>query len=108
MFKDLLHFWGETKITMNQTKGGDIKILAPSNSLAKIVRENYIEKLIEFVMKDQYQHTINDLLQFLFLYDEITHQFKVRSQDDPKLISMLPILVKISEKLLFEVKNEQE
>ena len=50
--KDLLHFWGETKITMNQTKGGDIKILAPSNTLARILREDYIEKLIDFVLKE--------------------------------------------------------
>ena len=60
--KDLLDFWGKTKIMMNNTKGGEIKILAPSNSLADRIRKNYMKKLIKFVIKEQQYFTLTDLL----------------------------------------------
>ena len=60
--KDLLDFWGKTKIMMNNTKGGEIKILAPSNSLADSLRKNYMKKLIKFVIKEQQYFTLTDLL----------------------------------------------
>ena len=39
-------------------------------------------------------------MQLLFFYNEITRPYSRRDVDDPKLIDMLPVLVKISEKLL--------
>ena len=54
--------------------------------------------------KEKKYLTLKDFLQFLFLYDEITDQAKKVNPDDPKLISMLPILVKIGETLL-DYKN---
>ena len=39
-------------------------------------------------------------MQFLFFYDEITFEQKREDPNDPKLISMLPQIVKLAEGLL--------
>ena len=78
----------------------NIEILMPSKSLANKIREQYIPDLIEFVIKEKQHFTLLEFLQFLFLYDEITDHAKKENKDDPKLINMLPILVKIAEELL--------
>ena len=105
MMDSLLHFWNTTKVLISGKQGVDnIKILVPSRELAEELRVNYIPKIIEFVKKEDMEtaNSLQHLLQFLFLYDEITHNIKKKSEDDPKLIEMLPILVNISEKLLEE------
>ena len=45
-------------------------------------------------------HTRQHLLQFLFFYDEITFEQKREDPNDPKLINMLPQIVKLAEGLL--------
>ena len=42
------------------------------------------------------------MLQFVFFYHDITHTIEQQNPDDPKLIQILPILVKISERFLKE------
>ena len=63
----------------NKKNGGDIKILMPSKTLAKKIREQYIPKMIKFVTKEMKYLTLSEFLQFLFLYDEITDQAKMES-----------------------------
>ena len=46
-------------------------------------------------------------MQLLFFYNEITRPYSKRDVDDPKLIDMLPVLVKISEKLLESNGNSE-
>ena len=38
-------------------------------------------------------NTMQNLLQFLFLYDKITFKTKIKNENSPKIISMIPILV---------------
>ena len=85
-------------------KEDDIKILVPSQSLSHELRDDYIPKLIDIAFEeyDGNCNTLNHLLQFLFFYHEITYTIKKKNPDDPKLIQMLPILVKISERFLKE------
>ena len=66
------------------------------------MRDDYIPKLIEIAYKeyDKNCNTLTHLLQFLFYYHEITHTIEKQNPDDPKLIQMLPVLVKMSERYL--------
>ena len=97
--KGILKFWNKTKVQMRDAKNGDILILVPSKTLANDLRTTYIPGILKIVDKESetYSNTLLELLQFLFLYDEITHKIKTKNEDDSKLIYMMPILYKIAE-----------
>ena len=101
LMQDVIDFWHITRAKVCR-RVNDIKILVPSQSLSHELRDDYIPKLIEIAYKeyDKNCNTLTHLLQFLFYYHEITHTIEKQNPDDPKLIQMLPVLVKMSERYL--------
>ena len=86
---------------------GSNYILVPSDRLVNDLRNEYIPSLIEIVKQESQwgsQHTLGDLLEFLFLYQEITgndsNMNMEKELENSHVIRMLPILVEIAEKLL--------
>ena len=101
LMQEVIDFWHTIRAKVCK-KVDDIKILVPSQSLSHELRDDYIPKLIEIAFKeyDGNCNTLTHLLQFLFYYHEITHTIEKQNPDDPKLIQMLPVLVKVSERYL--------
>ena len=78
--------------------------------LSKSLKKKYFPRLVEIVVLEySYSHnTLLNFLQLLFFYDEITFNCKKENIHDPKLISMLPILVNITEKLIEKSEKYRE
>ena len=75
----------------------------PNDKLVGRLRHHYIPKLIEICEFEQSFKTDNSLKQLftmLFRYDELTFNLKKKDINDPKLISMLPIVVNIAQRFL--------
>ena len=85
---------GELKNEIKQ-----LEILVPNDKLVARLKQHYIPKLIEICEFEQSFETDNSLKQLftmLFRYDELTFNLKKKDINDPKIISMLPIVVSIS------------
>ena len=104
----MIEFWHITRAKVCR-KVYDNNILVPSKSLSHELRDDYIPKLIELAFReyDLNCNTLTHLLQFLFYYHEITYTIWQKNKHDPKLIQMLPVLVKISERFLKEKRNKK-
>ena len=98
LFKSILDFWQSTKSEIKK-----LAILVPNNKLVDRLKDHYIPKLIEIVIFEQQFKSNNSLMHFLkmlFRYDEITFDNKKMDINDPKLINMLPYIVKVAEKFM--------
>jgi len=89
-----------------EAKGfGKNMILVPDKDLVKQLRRQYMPKLISCVGTEArfgIYTTLDDVLQFLLLYAAITIGVQRRNPDDPRLMNMMPILLKIAQTLLKE------
>ena len=66
-------------------------------------RREMIPQLVVLAEKGQYlnsYHTMQHILQLLFFYQYLTQEKKRLDPFDPKLIDLLPVMVKVSERLL--------
>ena len=104
----ILHFWKSTKKEIKNLEEeaqeiNHLEILVPKDRLAERLRQHYIPKLIEIVEFEQSfksENTLKQVLTMLFRYDELTFNYKKKDINDPKIIGMLPIMVKIAQKFL--------
>ena len=81
----------------------DMDTLVPSDTLVMKLRSEIIPHLIILAEKEQDIGSFNSLqhiLQLFFFYNYLTEEKKKEDPFDPKIIDLLPIMVKISQKLL--------
>ena len=97
LFRNMLFFCKEA------VSCGGNRLLIPSNDLVKMLTSHYIPKMTSLVRQEaefKSHFTLDDLLQFLILYEKITFEKRLKNPHDVQLIDTLPILVKISQDLL--------